>query len=48
MAGIEITPNSRKKTDGVMGVEIWGCLGVTPPADASECSLVAMDTNSTP
>ena len=42
----ETTPNSRKKPDGVMGVEIWCALGATPPADASACSFVALDTNS--
>ena len=40
------TPNSRKKPDGVMGVEIWCALGATPPPDASTCSFVALDTNS--
>jgi len=41
----ETTPNSKKKPVGVMGVEIWCGLGPTPPADASTCSFVALDTS---
>lgn len=41
----ETTPNSKKKPDGVMGAEIWCYIGANPPADASACSFVALDTS---
>jgi hypothetical protein len=42
----ELTPNSKKKPDGVLGVEIWCALGPNPPADAGACVFVALDTSS--
>ena len=41
----ELTPNSKKKPDGVMGAEIWCYIGAVPPVDASTCSFVALDTS---
>ena len=42
----EATPTRRAKPAGVLGCEIWLKVGTTPPADPSECHLLALDTAS--
>jgi hypothetical protein len=41
----EETPTKKAKPAGVLGAEIWVKIGDTPPADPSELSFLALDTN---
>ncbi len=41
----EQTPTRKAKPAGVMGVEIWRKVGITPPAGEGELQFVAVDTN---
>jgi hypothetical protein len=40
------TPNSRAKPDGVHHLDIWWCVGPTPPTGIEGCTYLATDTNS--
>lgn len=40
----EATPDQKRKPAGTIGCEIWAKVGGNPPADAKECSFVALDT----
>ena len=42
----ETTPGTRKKPQGVQGVEVWCAKGPNPPTSPGQCLLLAMDTNS--
>ena len=39
------TPTRKAKPAGVMGVEIWNKVGITPPTGESDLRFVAVDTN---
>ncbi len=41
----ETTPTRKAKPAGVLGVEIWNKVGVTPPAGEGELRFVAVDTS---
>lgn len=41
----ETTPTRKAKPAGVLGVEIWNHVGITPPAGEGDLRFVAVDTN---
>ncbi len=40
----EMTPTRRAKPAGVLGVEVWNHVGLTPPTDESQLRFVGVDT----
>ena len=41
----EATPTRRAKPKGVLGAEIWSCIGPNPPTSPGQCHFVAMATS---
>jgi hypothetical protein len=42
----ETTPNSRAKPEGVTAFQLWAKVDGPPPADLSECDLIAVESHS--